>query len=256
MKLLVVSDLHFEFQRDGGESLVENFDKDVDVLVVAGDLSVGKGLADALTLLLEKFEHVVYLAGNHEYYGTTRQVVIDVIEETGHRYPGLHWLRPGNIVCLDGQRFLGGTLWFPNHPTAPKYQLNDFRLIKDFESWVYVENQETVNFLNQEVKSTDVVVTHHLPSYRSVAKEYQGSSLNPFFVCDIEPTILKTQPRLWIHGHTHTSCDYFIQNTRVVCNPFGYAQHEENVRFDPNLVIDLKSSEVRETETPQKEESE
>lgn len=81
----------------------------------------------------------------------------------------------------------------------------------------------------------------------SVAPEYKGSALNPFFVCDVEHVIRRNRPKLWIHGHTHTSCDYWIdhpvghvgsQTTRVVCNPFGYARHEENPKFNPGLFIE------------------
>lgn len=250
MKILVVSDLHLEFQRDGGGALVADFEKDVDVLVAAGDIAVGSGISGALKLLSKHFSHVVYLAGNHEYYGYTRGRVNAIIAEAC--YEGVHWLYPGHPVTIDDQRFIGGTLWFPRHPTAPKHALHDFKLIKDFESWVYDENRETVHFLEQEVRQTDVVVTHHLPSQMSVAPEYKGSSLNPFFVCDVEHVIRKNKPKLWIHGHTHTSCDYYIDHpcrtgegltrdptTRVVCNPFGYARHEENPKFNPKLVIEI-----------------
>ena len=45
---------------------------------------------------------------------------------------------------------------------------------------------------------------------------------------------------LWIHGHTHASCDYIIPETgcRVVCNPHGY-QRENGEYFDPALVVEV-----------------
>ena len=33
---------------------------------------------------------------------------------------------------------------------------------------------------------------------------------------------------LWTHGHTHEPFDYMIGTTRIVCNPRGYAGHDEN----------------------------
>ena len=70
-----LSDLHFEFHRDGGAALVASLDPTrADVLVVAGDLAVADGIAPALDLLCERYapRPVVYVHGNHELYGTTR----------------------------------------------------------------------------------------------------------------------------------------------------------------------------------------
>jgi len=245
MKILVVSDLHFEFMRDNGTSLVADLNQDVDALVAAGDITVGERITEALDLLCCSFKNVVFITGNHEFYGTTRDRVGELVEQALAKHDNLSWLRPSKSEAYVGkQRFIGGTLWFPKHPTAPKHQLNDFKLIKNFESWVYDENIYTTSFLAQVVRPDDIVVTHHLPSYRSVADAYKGSSLNPFFVCDMEHVIKDRAPKLWIHGHTHSSCDYTIDHedglrTRVVCNPFGYARHEENPEFNPNLVIEI-----------------
>jgi Icc-related predicted phosphoesterase len=243
MKILVVSDLHFEFTSDGGRSLVADFEKDVDVLVAAGDIAVGEGIPEALRLLSQNYKHVVYVPGNHEYYGSTRSRVRTLIHKACKENDNLYWIT-GNAKRIDDQRFIGDTLWFPKHPTAPKHNMNDFRLIKDFEEWVYEENRQTVEMLGAHVCSQDIVVTHYLPSYQSVADKYRGSELNAFFVCDMEHVIRKEQPKLWIHGHTHTSCDYTIEHengnkTRVVCNPFGYAWHEENPKFDYGKIIEI-----------------
>ena len=243
MKILPVSDLQFEFHRDGGESLVASLTKDVDVLVAAGDISVGEGLPGAIRLLCRNFKHVVFLSGNHEHYGTTRERVRSLLERATLDHENFHLLTSDEgadgTVWIDKQRFIGDTLWFPRHPTAPKHALNDFRLIKNFESWVYDENLQTKIFLDTFMRPSDIVVTHHLPSYQCVDKKYQGSSLNPFFVCDMEQVIMKNKPKLWLFGHTHESVDVTIGDTRLVCNPFGYARHEENHRFNPSLVVDI-----------------
>jgi len=38
--------------------------------------------------------------------------------------------------------------------------------------------------------------------------------------------ILKHQPTLWIHGHTHDNCDYIVGRTRVLSNQSGYGWEE------------------------------
>jgi Icc-related predicted phosphoesterase len=92
--------------------------------------------------------------------------------------------------------------------------------------------------LAERVKEPTVVVTHHLPHRRSVHPKYEGDSLNPAFVSNLDH-IVRTPVSLWIHGHTHESMDYVVNGTRVVCNPRGYLPGEPNPHFDPALVIEL-----------------
>ena len=86
-----------------------------------------------------------------------------------------------------------------------------------------------------------VVVTHFAPSPGSIAPQFVGSPLNACFVSNLEAHILRWQPRLWLHGHVHHSCDYQVGTTRVVANPRGYAPKGvvENVQFTPGLLIDI-----------------
>ena len=92
-----------------------------------------------------------------------------------------------------------------------------------------------------------VGITHFAPSLRSVAPQFAGSPVNACFVSDLDAHILRWQPALWLHGHTHDSFDYRIGSTRIVCNPRGYARRTtpdgplelENARFNPGLVLTL-----------------
>lgn len=246
MKALVVSDLHFEFHRDGGRTLVESF-PDADVCLCPGDLSNAAGIWDALLILLEKYAHVVYTYGNHEFYGSNIPAVKKKVERLvrklpslGNVYGKLHVL--DNSTCeIEGQRFVGTTLWFRKKPGSLKYDrmLNDFSQIGNSHQRIYEENDKAEEFLRETVQPTDVVLTHHMPSQQSVHPKYEGSPLNRFFVCDVEWLIKDRQPKLWIHGHTHESCDYVIGTTQVVCNPFGYVAYEENPAFNSELTVEL-----------------
>lgn len=243
MRLRVVSDLHVEFQRDGGQTLIEEVasDPSYDVLVCAGDLADAANLEAALEFLVQAASPrpVVFVLGNHEHYGARREKVHASVAKVASKSGGqLHWLNNSSTE-IGGQRFLGGTLWFPRSSTAPKHALNDFRTIPGFESWVYDEHQATVDFLRREVVKSDVVVTHHLPSWGSVHLRFVGSGINHFFVYDLEDLIAERQPRVWIHGHTHNSFRYSVGQTKILCNPFGYARFEENQAFDPKLCIEV-----------------
>jgi len=173
MRLQLLSDLHFEFHRDGGRSFVESLDPSgVDVLVLAGDVAVADGIPAALALLCRRFRDasVVYVHGNHEFYRTNRSSVLDLTRQAQAENPNLVWLDSSGTELL-GFNFLGAPLWFPRSTVDEglKHALSDFSVIEDFESWVYEENARAVAFLDQQLRPGDIVVTHHLPSQRCVA---------------------------------------------------------------------------------------
>ena len=245
MQIQILSDLHFEFHRDSGRSFVESLDPDgVDVLVLAGDIAVGADLPAALGLFCRRYSKasVLYVNGNHEFYGTDRASVVALCHEAERRHSNLTWL-DASVAEISGQRFLGAPLWFAPSSEAFRFRhaMADFSVIRDFQSWVYEENARAVAFLREELAEGDVVVTHHLPSFASVAPRFVGSPLNPFFVCDLEPLIRERRPRLWIHGHTHCSMRYEIGSTSVACNPFGYVGTELNPDFSDKLVVEVRT---------------
>ena len=72
-----------------------------------------------------------------------------------------------------------------------------------------------------------IVVGHHCPSELSVAAAYKGNLLNAAFRSSLDDFIeARPQIKLWLHGHTHYNFNYWIGDTRVVCNPRGYIGHE------------------------------
>ena len=47
----------------------------------------------------------------------------------------------------------------------------------------------------------------------------------------------------WVHGHTHSTFDYEIEGTKVVCNPRGYSKLfnlSQNENFNKELTIEIK----------------
>ncbi|HMU80776.1 MAG TPA: HAD hydrolase-like protein, partial [Microthrixaceae bacterium] len=170
-------------------------------------------IAPALDLFAARYSRaeIVYVHGNHEYYGTTREAAVEVTRGACARHANLHWLEQ-QMVELRGTRFVGATLWFPYdervHPL--RGMLNDFHKIEGFEAWNYEANASAARFLEREVRPGDVVVTHHLPVRASVAEQYKDDPFNAFFLSDVEPILHAKRPRLWIHGHTHASVDVVV----------------------------------------------
>jgi hypothetical protein len=204
----------------------------------------------------------VLVPGNHEYYGT----VIQDVERTGAAAAAgsnVFLLNPG-IAVLGGIRFVGATLWtdymlfgcegFAQAMAEASVGLNDHRVIRtrngckpghsrpftpeDAFSRHQFDRDWLEARLEEPFDGPTVVVSHHCPSPRSVPERFRADPMSPAFSSDLEAIILRHQPDLWIHGHTHDSFDYTIGRTRVICNPAGYS-HEHNPDFMPDLVVDL-----------------
>lgn len=242
MLVQVVSDLHVEFHADRGRSLLGSLDPTgVDVLVVAGDLGTLSTVGSALRALCARYPHVVFVLGNHEYYGSSPAEVHAALRSFSTLLPNLHWLHRGTAE-IGGVVFAGAVLWFRDAPDNPRYahRLNDFSMISGFVPWVYEESRKDEVFLKKAALQADVVVTHHLPAQGSVADGFRDSPLNRFFLCDVEPVVSASGAVLWVHGHTHSPCDYVCGSTRVLCNPLGYPGEASTPDFPPRVLVEVE----------------
>jgi Icc-related predicted phosphoesterase len=245
MKILVLSDLHNEFLRS--PRLIPRV-PEVDVVVLAGDIDLDcRGLEWARRTFDTR---IIYVAGNHEFYNfdfdATRERMRSAAELLG-----IDLLDPGTVEIGDVV-FVGATLWtdfalFENPEREMSIAmkcLNDFRLIKGFTpARSLTRHVEERAFIERELAKYRgrrcVVVSHHLPSWRSVAERYRGDKLSAAFASNLDDVIEREQPRLWVHGHTHDGFDYMIGETRVVCNPGGYPDDTDNPRFDLRKVVEV-----------------
>ena len=226
MKIDVISDLHLTCFKDFGDDFIASWVPQAEVLILAGD--VGEfhwwlmGL-ERIKALSEKYEHALYIAGNHDYYGTTLAEGDAHFREVEAEIPNFHFLEQ-DILEINDVKFAGCSLWFREDPSGWIYEkwMNDFSYIKQFKPAVYDRNEGSQSFLRQLPHDIGVVITHHLPTRHSVHEKYTGDACNRFFLCGIDDVILELQPKVWIHGHTHIPFDYRMDDTRILCNPMGY----------------------------------
>ena len=136
---------------------------------------------------------------------------------------------------------MGGTMWFPPNPSNWMFErfMPDFKKIANLRDYAYRENSRLKESLRKHCEPDDIVVTHHLPLYKSVSERYMNSQINRFFVSDMSRVINKNKPTLWVHGHTHGKFDYMAGDTRVVCNPRGYPGEMSTAVWDNHLIIEL-----------------
>lgn len=224
----VISDLHLEQYRDGGAEFVNSMDPaGVDILALAGDVISARfptHVRKVFEAIAAKYPQVLYVPGNHELWGGTPKAAMTGLANALAPIKNVTMLN-NQLVTLDGRRFLGGPMWFPQWSVMSDYaatQMSDFTEIEGFREWVVKENAKFKTFIQENLQEGDVVLTHYLPSTKSLSPRWQGSATNPFFVCEMDSLIHEKKPALWIHGHTHDSAQYQLASTRVVCNPFGY----------------------------------
>lgn len=242
MQIQVVSDLHLEF----GSISMPPVDRDL--LILAGDIGVGLEALDYIKTECRR-SPVILILGNHEYY---RQD-FNTLRSQWRRVDleNFHFLE-NNTFELNGITFLGCTLWTDldhgNENTIHnvQYGLNDYSLIKRGSHFLTpFDTIQTYNasmhFLEDELslKRKTVVITHHAPSHRSIPLMYRESILNGAFVNSMDDLIITKKPVLWIHGHVHQSHDYYIDRTRILCNPRGYCNVDANDHFKPDLILKL-----------------
>ena len=248
MKILVLSDLHIEF-----EDYQVNF-SGVDVVVLAGDIHVKEyGYRWALENI--KNIPVVYVLGNHEYYGKAYPRLVEKLKEESAG-SNIHILEK-DVVHIDGVNFLGCTLWSDfellGDPRIAGFEcqqvMTDFKKIRLSPKFsklrsidVAAIHRQSLSWLRYELEKlnnqVNVVVTHHAPSRKSVLEHYKEDIISSAYASNLESVIEKHNPKYWIHGHLHNSSNYTVGKTQVVCNPRGYSG-ERNADFDDNFIIEV-----------------
>jgi hypothetical protein len=64
--------------------------------------------------------------------------------------------------------------------------------------------------------------------------------MNGGYASDLSELILDNpQIVLWTHGHMHDPSDYMVGSTRVVCNPRGYAGHDQQADVFQTKFLDI-----------------
>lgn len=248
MKLHILSDLHLEF------STFQPFKTDADVVILAGDIAKkSNGIIWAREAFPDK--EIIYVPGNHEFYGAQRTDTLTLMRIAADQC-NVHLLDNDEVI-INGVRFLGSTLWTDfslfgsdkkeSSMIHGKHDLQDFRLIHEGVMLLtparsIVLHEQSLAWLTAKLDTPfngkTVVVTHHLPSEKSVVERFKQEWLSACFASELDYLFGKMD--LWVHGHTHDNLDYEANGTRVICNPRGYVTYrgQENFNFNPALVVE------------------
>jgi len=271
MKISLVSDLHLEFgyqELPGGE-----------VLILAGDIAEARSIhkhhhstklvsdspnhqfrcSEFFNYECKKYDRVFYVMGNHEHYHSKFQDTYDTLK---YMMPENVTVLENEVVEYNGVMFMGATLWTNLNKGDPltawelKQRMTDYHAIthRDVSKGIYHKLKPeytkdvhcaTLRYfqktLDEHKDKTFVVITHHAPSQQSIHEYYKNEyRLNGGYVSDLDYFIYQNPNiKAWTHGHVHNPFDYMIGDTRVLCNPRGYAPYEEGNGFDANFTFEI-----------------
>jgi len=235
MKINYCSDLHLnQMPKADVVKVLNSLQESADVLIIAGDFlskktvnySAGEyteqmikdhdWLLETTMKSLKNFEKPIFwIPGNHEFHGMK---IGDLQLEYQSIIPSNVEFLHNKIFYIENQKIVGSTMWY--EPTEYKgsssYHIHDFAV--DFAA----ESQRCLDFLQKEVSSDSLVITHMLPSMKSVHEAWRNAKSNVVFVREMDELILERQPKYWIYGHSHNPVpDYCIGNTQILTNPRG-----------------------------------
>lgn len=232
-----------------------------DVAVCAGDIGVltkPAQLEGYFAKMKDSAEHVIWVLGNHEFYGGDYNETLDQANDLANKNDIIlmdEALGTDNKV-IDGVTFWGSTLWTDlkdgDYFVVNKigHGMNDFHVITDgdkaFTAHTSMEiNKRTRDKINYDA---DVVITHHHPLLRKHCR-FPFSDITYGFCNDgLEQQIYDSKVKLWMFGHTHDSTSEILNGTHVISNQQGYPRKNwqegtytyEGDKFDPRLILEIK----------------
>jgi predicted phosphodiesterase len=240
------------------------------ILILAGD--IGRFCdydlyRNFLAQQCDKFDSVLLVAGNHEFYGCSRAEGLDAAAKLV-KDPGMH----GRLYFLNRDRMdfpdsnliiLGCTL--QSH-IAPDYTAltNDFRRIKDWTVGAHnEEHNKDLDWLRESLHSLSasnpkpniVIVTHYAPlSERTCHPGKEHNAVSQCFCSNALENLQQTQGMdhvsHWIFGHTHWNVKFPVGQTIVrsnqLCNDeknLSWWQKKTIYRaFDTGATIHLRTT--------------
>lgn len=209
---------------------------------------------------------VLFIPGNHEYDARDVDDAQAKMRAVCLRL-GIRWLDGQSVTMADAQgpvRLVGTTLWTdfdalsaPDEPmTSALKKRSKAYSAANFHLKNALMTRHGAPFLAEEVRAEGlrcqawlqaqlsapfegrtVVVTHFAPSLKSRDPRY-GLQPGTAGFCNALDHLLPLAD-LWLHGHLHCQLDYRFGRCRVVANPLGYVRKNEQLGFEPQLLLQL-----------------
>lgn len=228
--LQYVSDLHLEARRKWPYIPAR-----APVLLLAGDIGSPKKdtLREFIADVAARFKMVIYVPGNHEYYGNVMQETEALLQKVLAPFPNVIYLKDRSVTIEDVYnrpiRVVGSTMWAPCPESVQ--DLRDFQKIflgdpvRRFRpDDMRALHEKSVEILSNELGVCNdidtVVVTHHGPLPETNGA-FMGHPASDAYAADVRH-LIQDHVRAWVYGHTHINMSLMHNQCLVTTNALGY----------------------------------
>ncbi len=234
MDIQYISDIHLEFMDTNEyQYFLKNFSPKAKILVLAGDIGYPHlpSYKQFLEHISPLFTKIFLIAGNHEFYGSSVEKNIPLIQDIVSKIPNITFLN-NTMEDYEGITWIGTTLW--SAITNPYYTINDTNQIEGMNVRTYNElHAEAVDFLKTALANCKrenkkvVVITHHLPISELVMPQFRTEQYKPYnqwFHANLDSLIQmhNTNILAWFYGHTHAESIQTHYKVPFYCFSKGY----------------------------------
>ncbi len=261
MKFQYASDIHLEvlemdegFNPEDNDSFRFLIEPEAPILILAGDILTPhtKCIHSFLNWCSRKFEHTLWVMGNHEYYSKVVMSMTHILERYRSFCPPNVHILDNETFGLEDVLFVGSTLW-SNIPEEDEleiqHRINDYRMIYN-EHHMRICPAETrlrfhtnLKFIEDTIEANPdkkiVIITHHAPLNKNTSfADYEGEPTNAAYATHID---LKQDAnvKLWICGHTHHNFQIKKGNYTVGSNQLGYFGEHTGLTYEFSGTVEI-----------------
>jgi len=264
MQIQIVSDIHSEFW---GSKDTFNFIKpSAKILALLGDIGVCGTTQDWKTYdrfikeVSNKFELVLIITGNHEYYTNntdkkTMAVIDHQLKEYFKKIPNVKLLNNKSLdIDINDKKYkiIGSTLW----SYIPEIDQKDIQNYMNDYSNIYINTESTIkrllpmhtsamfqhnyDFIKKKIKQAKkenrkvIIFTHHKPY---IEAGYTIKTTDRPYMSDCSG-LFNDSIILWAYGHTHIKDDRIINGIRFYSNCKGYPNQRTGYNKSEVVTID------------------
>ncbi len=278
VKVQIVSDTHLEFRESNFKRIIK---PSAPILCLLGDISACGNPDDYetykqfLTYLSPKFQYIMHIPGNHEFYttGNKNVTLIDTVKYIDAKLRAFTKTLP-NVIFMNNDTvrltinnkkyvFVGATLWSGVRPQDRKEVgrlMNDYseirmhnpkpRTMTDEQKALWkpvrkfnIEDMSrihttSVRYIRKVMKTIAKDETAMLLTHHKPVRDAPLSDMfSQAYETDLAGIIIASPFKVAAHGHTHKKYDKIVNGVRIVSNPKGYIS--QKTKYDDTFTVEI-----------------
>ena len=215
IRFQLISDIHLEKRKYKNNIILEHPVK-ANNLILAGDIGnpLKPNYKEYLKYCSDQHQNVFLITGNHEYWHNTIEETDKLIQQICSPYKNIYFLNNRFMDFNENNRSIrlfGGTMWsfvmyqYKDNPSTDNKLIKDF----NFDKRNYIHFDTLRNIIS---KKSDIIITHHAPTYKVIHKKYDNYKQKYLFASHLDNIL--NMPEYWVCGHLHE----YEHHNKVILN--------------------------------------